>query len=84
MLRWCEDLLRGLVFLESHCVAHRDLKMDNLLLSRNGKVVIADFGKAIILNDKMETPYMHGGCLVVCVCVGGIVCVYVRIDQCIH
>ena len=62
VLRWFEDLLRGLVFLESHCVAHRDLKMDNLLLSRNGRVVIADFGKAIVLNNKMETPYMHGGC----------------------
>eukprot|EP00731_Ephydatia_muelleri_P030669 Em0022g183a len=60
VLRWFEDLLRGLVFLESHCVAHRDLKMDNLLLSRNGRVVIADFGKAIVLNNKMETPYMHG------------------------
>lgn len=50
------------MFLETHCVAHRDLKMDNLLLNRNGRVVIADFGKAIVLNNKMDTPYMHGGC----------------------
>lgn len=60
VLRWFEDLLKGLVFLETHCVAHRDLKMDNLLLNRNGRVVIADFGKAIVLNNKMDTPYMHG------------------------
>ena len=33
VLYWFHELLEGLVFLESQHVVHRDLKLDNLLIS---------------------------------------------------
>ena len=41
-------------------VVHRDLKLDNLLVDDNGRVVISDFGKAIILEGSMKIVYQHG------------------------
>ena len=38
------QLSRGLQYLHSHDVWHRDIKPHNILVYRNGKVVIADFG----------------------------------------
>lgn len=44
------DIAAGLRFLHSHCIAHRDLKPDNVLLAFNGHVKIADFGVAHIFD----------------------------------
>ncbi|KAL1982914.1 hypothetical protein VTN96DRAFT_766 [Rasamsonia emersonii] len=41
-----KQLLRGLEYLHQTGVAHRDLKPDNLLLTRKGALKIADFGNA--------------------------------------
>lgn len=60
MLYWLRELLSGLLFLEKNFVVHRDLKMENLLLSQDGKLVIADFGKAILLDDNFKIPYVQG------------------------
>lgn len=49
---WCRpqdvmlQLLRGLDFLHTNLVLHRDLKPDNILVSNRGEVKIADFGLA--------------------------------------
>ena len=41
------DMLKGVSFIHSRCIAHRDLKPDNFLLAADGNVKIADFGEAM-------------------------------------
>ncbi len=65
VMQWFRDLLRGLVLLESNHVVHRDLKLNNLLLDENGRLVISDFGKAAILDETMKIPFRHGACVCV-------------------
>ena len=60
MTRWFKELLEALVFLEQNCVVHRDLKLDNLLLSADGNLIVSDFGKAVLLDQSFSIPYMHG------------------------
>lgn len=40
------QLIKGMDFIHKHCVLHRDLKPQNLLISKEGIVKIADFGLA--------------------------------------
>ena len=61
VLYWFHELLEGLVFLESQHVVHRDLKLDNLLISERGRVIISDFGKAMLLDETMQIPYTYPG-----------------------
>ena len=61
VLYWFHELLEGLVFLESQHVVHRDLKLDNLLISERGRVIISDFGKAMLLDETMRIPYTFYG-----------------------
>ena len=41
-----EQLLKGLNACHQNGILHRDLKLSNLLISRTGKLKIADFGLA--------------------------------------
>ena len=47
-----KQILKGLDFLHTNQSAHRDIKLDNILISDNGNIKIADFGEAKIC----ETP----------------------------
>lgn len=58
------ELLKGLAFLHRHHRLHRDIKSDNILVSLEGHVKIADFGFAVNLTKEKDkrksvvgTPY---------------------------
>ena len=38
------DIISGLLFLFSHHVVHRDMKLNNLLINSAGRIIITDFG----------------------------------------
>ena len=38
----CAHMLKGLVYLHSHHIVHRDLKAGNVLLTKDGRAKLAD------------------------------------------
>jgi uncharacterized membrane-anchored protein YhcB (DUF1043 family) len=55
-VKYATHLARGLVFLSENKIAHLDIKPDNLLISENDSLVIADFGVSAQLNDLWQAP----------------------------
>lgn len=60
----CKEMIKGLAFLHRLHRLHRDIKSDNVLVSLDGKVKLADFGFAIGLTKEAQkrksivgTPY---------------------------
>ena len=49
-----QDLLRGIAHLQQYRVAHLDLKLDNVLISADGRAVLCDFG----CSHQFATPDM--------------------------
>jgi len=50
----CLGFIKGLAYLHEHCIAHRDIKLDNLLLDRNFYPKIIDFDLAMQVEDEDE------------------------------
>lgn len=50
-----QQLVRGLEYLHSINIVHRDLKMSNLLLTNKGILKIADFGMARLCGESLES-----------------------------
>jgi serine/threonine protein kinase len=50
----CLDLILGLAHLHGHCVAHRDIKPDNLVVDQNFRLKIIDFDIAMRVEDEDE------------------------------
>ena len=56
------QLLCGVAFCHTHRVLHRDLKPQNLLINREGKLKLADFGLARAFGIPVRS-YTHEVCL---------------------
>mmetsp|Transcript_10757 Transcript_10757/g.13138 ORF Transcript_10757/g.13138 Transcript_10757/m.13138 type:complete len:269 (-) Transcript_10757:538-1344(-) len=51
---WSHQLLKGVHYMHTNKVIHRDLKASNLLISKSGRLKIADWGLARSWNDQMK------------------------------
>lgn len=56
-----KQLLRGVGYLHSHGIAHRDIKLENLLLSKEGHLKISDFGVAEVFSGEHPGVRTAGG-----------------------
>ena len=58
-----KQLLRGVAYLHAHGIAHRDIKLENLLMTNEGHLKITDFGVSEVFSG--EHPGVraaHGEC----------------------
>jgi MAP/microtubule affinity-regulating kinase len=57
-----QQIVEGLEYIHSHKILHRDIKLDNILLSKNGNIKICDFGisrkmkPGKMINEHIGTP----------------------------
>lgn len=53
--------MKGLYSIHQHFQIHRDIKSDNILLGKNGRIKIGDFGYALQLTaDKVSAQGLAG------------------------
>lgn len=56
----CYQMARAVFYLHSKGVTHRNIKPDNFLMKKNGRVALSDFGSAkIIKKDEQSLAYLN-------------------------
>src|ERR1041384_7565499 len=60
---FCAEIANAILFLWEHRIVHRDIKLENILISYDGFPVISDFGFADFVdsNGIIECPKILGG-----------------------
>ncbi|KKY19144.1 putative serine threonine protein kinase [Phaeomoniella chlamydospora] len=56
-----KQLLRGVAYLHSHGIAHRDIKLENLLMNDEGYIKITDFGVSEVFCGEHPALRTSGG-----------------------
>ncbi len=54
------QILKGLAYLHNQGIVHRDIKGQNILVSKDGRIKLADFGAARLLKNITKGPALFG------------------------
>ena len=63
VMKWSLDIFTAIQHLLEHHFVHRDLKLNNVLVTDKGSIKICDFGCSIQLSDDMTMFYAPGASL---------------------